>query len=382
MLKVWQQLQSPNATPAKQSLNQRLLQHSPDCTIGVSCLCLLFLQYTIAAGSDLEVPLTTALGQTLDPKLLQLLQPGKVSSNSTSSHPQVVIADISNKHLSVTPADAAAGSSSSSVAHSAMLGSSVTVVLKVRGLAPGLYRLLVPALLLQPPDQLLYSSRHEMVNSTPGAIHIQVLPAIQAAAVAAAVQDPFVPAPATSADGCYSSSTQQTAGSPSWLWAGGSQLDAPEVITQPSALTQLHMTSLSCSTTSGLSVQLAGTPDQIESAQIVAVFGRFLSDTSGISADMLHDTVPWGIDVMGQTPQICGGHGLCDYSSAAKLDSAVAYVLQRRQWEAKARRGCGIRPGSLLDRPSLLVMPVCKNSAASGTSVLRGRFAFGAESLQ
>jgi hypothetical protein len=59
----------------------------------------------------------------------------------------------------------------------------------------------------------------------------------------------------------------------------------------------------------------------------------------------------------------------CSYSTMAKLDSAVAYVLQRRQWESVTGYK---RPGSLLERPSLLVLPYSIRSAAAATSVLRG----------
>eukprot|EP00775_Hariotina_reticulata_P004329 gene4329-4582_t len=111
----------------------------------------------------------------------------------------------------------------------------------------------------------------------------------------------------------------------------------------------------------------SGTPEQLAAVQVVAVFSRFLPDDSvAAAAQLLHAPVA---PSLAPHHRSCGQLSRCSYSSMAKLDSAVAYVLRRRQWEATAGYK---RPGSLLERPSLLVTPCSIRSAASATSVLRG----------
>jgi hypothetical protein len=129
-------------------------------------------------------------------------------------------------------------------------------------------------------------------------------------------------------------------------------MPGPTVL-QPSPNKQLHIASISCSVTDGLSVQLAGTAEQLASVQLVAVFSRFLPDGTTTAAQLgaIHSSngvqgfgFSQGLRAQeggvwdgsgseqglgfGQQPQYCGDYGRCSYSSAAKLDSAVAYVLQ------------------------------------------------------
>jgi hypothetical protein len=134
-------------------------------------------------------------------------------------------------------------------------------------------------------------------------------------------------------------------------------LPGPAVL-QPSPSKQLHIASVFCSATGGLSVQLAGTEEQLSSVQLVAVFSRFLPDGTTTAAQLLQKILPWGDGAygvqgfgfgqglraqaegfevgsgneqglgFGAQPQGCGDYARCSYSSAAKLDSAVAYVLQ------------------------------------------------------
>jgi hypothetical protein len=133
----------------------------------------------------------------------------------------------------------------------------------------------------------------------------------------------------------------------------------PRVL-QPSPSKQLHITSVSCSAMAGLSVRLAGTAEQLSSVQLVASFSRFLPDSTVAASQLLQNVLPWGQGSslfepegfgfnqgltdqalgfgigsgnerglgFGAAPQLCGDFGRCSYSSAAKLDSAVAYVLQ------------------------------------------------------
>jgi hypothetical protein len=286
-----------------------------------------------------------------------------------------VSADISSSHLEVvTPAAAAdsATDNSSSSSGAEVLGSAGLVTLRVQGLAAGLYRLAVPALLLEPPEQAYVgsgwssSNEEQVLNSL---ISIRVLPRTAAAAAAgegseAATEDTEAAAAAAAAAAAVEL--------PPWLWASNiSYLQGPAVL-QPSPSKQLHIASLSCSATEGLSVQLAGTAEQLSSVQLLAVFSRFLPDGTITAAQLLQNTLPWGepplpwVSGFGfnqglrdqasgfgicsgkerglgfeAAPQLCGDYGKCGYSSAAKLDSAVAYVLQVgcNSWSCTIRGG-------------------------------------------
>lgn len=188
-----------------------------------------------------------------------------------------------------------------------------------------------------------------------------------------------------------------------WLYAcpDSSHICGSEpALLQPSPPLQLHLSLITCSTTAGLTLEVTGTEQQLQSAQVLLVFSRFLPDSTVSAAQLLPPQLPWstqqapaqgfgfsqtleaqrsgwGFDGankeglgFGACPQTCGALARCSYSRDAQLDSAVAYVLQRRAWEAS---GGGRRPGVMLDRPSLLLFPHSVRSAAVSTSVLRGK---------
>jgi hypothetical protein len=319
-------------------------------------------------GGTLELPISPAAGQTITAKLLQLVDPEKNSSSDSScqSYPAgaaaaAIAADVSSDHLEVfTAADSS--SSSSSVASG--LGSAGVVTLRVQGLAAGLYCLVVPALQLTPPEQGFVRSGWNS-SSYNGVIRIRVLPSATAAAGEcsdAAALDTGAEADAAEEDTAAAADTAANvdAGGAAadvdedpWLWFESSGDMSGPALLQPSPHKQLHIASVSCSVTDGLLVQLAGTAEQLASVQLVAVFSRFLPDGTTTAAQLgaIHSLngvqcfgfsqglraqaagvwdgsgseQGWGF---GEQPQYCGDYGRCSYSSATKLDSAVAYVLQ------------------------------------------------------
>jgi len=376
------------------------------------------VQYVMAAGATLEIPVTPAAGQAVQASLLQLVSPSLAAGAA-------VVANISTDHLQLLNTSTAADSSSSSGARgdvissssSSSLGCGSAVTIKVEGLAVGSYALIIPGLLLRAPSTGGSGRSWDNARCQPGAmtVDILVLPAATTtgAAAAAAAGDTRPGSATGHAAGAASHGSGPTvAGGPveaaeaqEWLYAGP---DCPQISRRVPALLcasprqQLHVTSLSCSVTSGLSLQVGGSPQQLQSAQLVLAFSRFLPDHTVQATQLVPPQLFWAsgsassqgfgyssaLDMQRQScsfgsgdeaglgygccPQACGGLARCSYSEDAKLDSAVAYVLQRRQWEAS---GGGRRPGVLLDRPSLLVFPHSVRSAAVSTSVLRGRTA-------
>lgn len=366
-------------------------------------------QYVLAEGTTLEVPITPPAGQAVTATLLQLVSPA-LTADSGSAVPTtdaVVVADVTQAHLHLHPAADTLGSSSSSTRSAAgggacsssssssnVLGCGGPITISVQGLAAGLYRLLLPGLLLQPPDGSTVGWSQQ-ANWSSTAVHIHVLPAAVTSSSSTAGRADGgsggdIPTATLAAD---TSSTQEQ-----WLYASPdfSSIDSSQpVLLQPSLPRQLHITSLTCSVAAGLSLQVAGPGELLPTVQVVLVFSRFLPDTTVSAAQLLPPQLPWNSTAgfgfspplsdqcsrwgfesgsrqglgYGACPQSCGSTASCTYSQDAKLDSAVAYVLQRRQWE---EAGGGRRPGVLLDRPSLLVCPHSVRSAAVPTSVLRG----------
>ena len=162
----------------------------------------------------------------------------------------------------------------------------------------------------------------------------------------------------------------------------------PPMLVPPSLAHPLVISSATCSPAVGLYIQIQGlnpttattqglaeAPDAT-TAEVIAVFTRYLPDTTCEAAPQAPTSSSSSNGGLGVNPmdvgltQPCGGATAATYSDSIKLDSAIAYVLQRRQWQAKKRGQ--IRPGSLLDRPSLLVNPKRVKSAASKVSVIKG----------
>lgn len=365
------------------------------------------LQYIIAEGSSLEVPITPPAGQTVTATLLQLVSPAIAAKahGSSAAADAAVAADITATHLQLqpTPLGNSNGGSGSS-----LLGCGGLTKLKVQGLKAGLYRLLLPALLLKPTGGGVGSMWDHSVRSSSMAVHIHVLPAAVTARTAGTSSADRGGSAGADTTATADASTQQQ-----WLYAGPdfSSIDSNKqqpLLLQPSLPQQLHVTSLSCFVMSGLSLQVTGPDQLLSTAQVLLVFSRFLPDSTVSAAQLLPPQLPWstgsspspafgfnpsladqvlswGFDGgnreglgYGACPQPCGSPASCTYSQDAKLDSPVAYVLQRRQWEAS---GGGRRPGVLLDRPSLLVFPHSVRSAAAATSVLRGKACLGLGSL-
>jgi hypothetical protein len=373
-------------------------------------LCLLLrLQYVLTEGSTLEVPITPPPGQLVTATLLQLVSPAIANAfcGGTTASEAVVAANITSAHLQLHPAPTSSSSDAVAAAgRSLLLGCCGTTTIKIGGLAAGLYRLVLPGVMLRPPSPDGYSSNggvgsqwDQRMESSSMAVHIHVLPAAATAGnsvqtVSAAGDEIGVAAGAAAAD----DSTDER-----WLYAGPDHSSIDRVqptLLQPSLPQQLHITSLTCSVTSGLSLQVAGADQLLGTAQVLLVFSRFLPDQTVQAAELVPPQLPWGTDSApaggfgfnlalgsqrqgwgfdsgdkrglgyGACPQACGASSTCSFSTDTKLDSAVAYVLQRRQWEAA---GGGRRPGVLLDRPSLLVFPHSVRSAAVSTSVLKGK---------
>jgi hypothetical protein len=383
-------------------------------------------------GGSLEVPITPAAGQSLQASLLHLVSPAvAASSNSTRSspaHEAAVATDVTSTHLQLsnttTATDAGTtGSSDSSISSSTAMSSGLLGCveprrIRIQGLAAGLYRLVLPAVLLRPPSgSQLGSNWDQGLEARHMAVHRDVLPSASADAAAPTERSSAgrsgvvsTPDPAAGVQaGGQDKQEQETAGvtvQQQWLYAspGGSNSNGGEpALLQPSAPRQLHITSLTCSATAGLSLEVSGSEQMLQTAQVLLVFSRFLPDDSTPAAQLLPPQLPWqspsttsggfgfspslpeqnaswgfarglpqGLGYAG-APQSCGVSAGCSYSTDGKLDPAVAYVLQRRQWE---EAGGGRRPGVLLDRPSLLVFPHSVRSAAVSTSVLRGKLGF------
>jgi hypothetical protein len=154
--------------------------------------------------------------------------------------------------------------------------------------------------------------------------------------------------------------------------------DGPEVLLVPSSPPKpLSITSASCSPSQGLAVELRGSQAQLESAQVTAVFVRHIPDTTVEAAVRPAAAVqqygsPEGSEGPAQGWDLpllpCSGSGSCSYTDSVRVDSAVAYVMQRRQWRAAN----SLRAGMLLERPSLLVNPRKVRNVAAATTVLRG----------
>lgn len=382
------------------------------------------LQYVMREGGTLKVPITLAAGQSLQASLLHLVSPAvAASSNSTRSspaHEAAVAADITLTHLQLgttttTDAGTTGSSDSSSTAMSmGLLGCVEPRRIRIKGLAAGLYSLVLPAVLLRPPSgSQLGSNWDQGLDARHMAVHIHVLPPASADAAAltersSAGRSDVVSTPDPAAgvqEVGQEKQEQETTGvavQQQWLYASpdGSNINGGEqALLQPSALRHLHITSLTCSATAGLTLKVSGSEQQLQTAQVLLVFSRFFPDESNPAVQLLPPQLPWqspstpsggfgfspslqeqnaswgfarglpqGLGYAG-APQSCGVSAGCSYSTDGKLDSAVAYVLQRRQWE---EAGGGRRPGVLLDRPSLLVFPHSVRSAAAATSVLRG----------
>jgi hypothetical protein len=334
------------------------------CCYPAAALLVYVLQYTMLVGGTLELPISPASGQTVTAKLLQLDDPGKSSSSSSSCQgcydaaaAAAIAADVSGGHLEVVTAvgnSAADSKSSSGSVASCSLGSAGVVTLRVRGLAAGLYCLVVPALLLQPPEQAFVGTGWNNSNNN-SMIRIRVLPSATAAvgegSDAAAVDAEAAADTAAAAGGTAADVDEYET---PWLWCeSAGDMPGPAVL-RPSPNQQLHIASISCSARDGLSVQLAGTAEQLASVQLIAVFSRFLPDgTTTAQLGIIH--TPYGFPGFGfgfrqglgaqavsvwdgsgneqglgsgVQPQCCGEYGRCSYSTAAKLDSAVEYVLQ------------------------------------------------------
>jgi hypothetical protein len=379
------------------------VQHVPLC-----------LQYVMAEGGSLEIPITPAAGQPIAATLLQLVSPAvaNASSSASSAEHALVAADVSTAHLQLLQAaprgaDGVAAVPAAALSGSSGLGSGSTVTIRIQGLAAGLYRLVLPGLALQPCRSGGAGAGWGGSSQTSHvAVHIHVLPASVQHTSAAAVAE----APSTAHEAAEVTSTGvdvACSAGPSvqqeWLYACSDSIyvaTSQPALLQPSPLQQLHLSSLTCSTTAGLTLQVTGTEQQLQSAQVLLVFSRFLPDATVSAAQLLPPQLPWstqqapaqgfgfspalevqrsgwGFDGSdkeglgyGACPQRCGGVARCSYSRDAQLDSAVAYVLQRRAWEAS---GGGRRPGVMLERPSLLLFPHSVRSAAVSTSVLRGK---------
>eukprot|EP00879_Flechtneria_rotunda_P002126 GHRR01002308.1.p1 GENE.GHRR01002308.1~~GHRR01002308.1.p1 ORF type:complete len:2960 (+),score=1151.97 GHRR01002308.1:374-9253(+) len=347
-------------------------------------------QYTMAVGGQIKLAIAAAAGQSLTACLLQLVDPAKCSNSSSCSFECAAIAaDATAEHLQIISSTGSNGGSSHNVATgvgSICLGATSLATVRVQGLSAGLYRLIAPALLLQPPTAVF-----KQLQQARQVIHIIVLPAVSAAATEDTGGTEIDTAHAAEASGTAAPSTVSAEAAPAgdgvsgvpqnphtWLYAAESQHTAGPAVLRPSASQQLQIMSVSCSVALGLSVQLSGTVDKLASGRVLVAFSRFMPDATMQPTDLLPGA---GIGCETLEPferfgssgaQFCGDYGECKYSNSAKLDSAIAYVLQRRLWEEGRGALGGRRPGSLLERPSLLVQPRVVGSAASATSVLRG----------
>jgi hypothetical protein len=368
----------------------------------------------MAEGKSLEIPMTPAAGQSVAATLLQLVSPAVASASSSVSSAQeaLVAADISAAHLQLLQAAPQQDGGSSVSSGSSGLGCGSTVTIKIKGLAAGLYRLVLPGLALHPCSRNGAGAGSQWqgsgswgVQSSYSAVHIHVLPAaVQHTPPAAAGNTrPAAEAPAETATGANLAGDAGPSRQQEWLYAcpDSSHFCGSEpALLQPSPPQQLHLSFLTCATTAGLTLEVAGTEQQLQSAQVLLIFSRFLPDSTVNTAQLLPPQLPWstqhtsaqgfgfsqtleaqrsgwgfdGSDKEGlgfeACPQPCGALARCSYSRDVQLDSAVAYVLQRRAWEAA---GGGRRPGVMLDRPSLLLFPHSMRSAAVSTSVLRGK---------
>lgn len=316
------------------------------------------MQYTIPIGSTLDLPLNPAAGQTLSARLLQLVEVHKGRRGPTGVLNADIHADISDSHLEILSST----DSPAAAADGGCLGTGGTVILRVNGLAAGLYRLVVPSLMLEPPERGVafggsgWGSTH---GSDDMAVHILVLPSTAASATDAEEGTGVMGVDAAAADventgvvhedqataaaaPTKSAAAPGAADQPAWLWASALPCSDEPAVTQPSPAQQLHITSLTCSAESGLSIRLAGTQQQLGSVQLVAVFSRFLHDSTVSATQLLPQNQVFRFSAMagyGQglrfgdaAPQACGDYGRCSYSKVAKLDSAVAYVLQVGCW--------------------------------------------------
>jgi hypothetical protein len=164
-----------------------------------------------------------------------------------------------------------------------------------------------------------------------------------------------------------------------YLYNKGLGEDDLPVLISPSLPQPLIISAAACSPAVGLHIQIQGlnptsntsdTTTEQGSAEVIAVFTRHLPDSTCQAKPLPPDSSGSGGD-LGFVPQWpCGGPSPAAYSNSIKLDSAIAYVLQRRQWLGRSRGK--LRPGSLLERPSLLVNPKCVMSAASKVTVIKG----------
>lgn len=134
------------------------------------------------------------------------------------------------------------------------------------------------------------------------------------------------------------------------------------LLAQAGDLHPLQILSASCSASGGLEVRLGGAPTTLQHARLDVTFHRFLPEDSKTAR-------PRSLRNGGEgQPQTCTGDERSAYSESVQLDSALLYVLQRRQ--AVAERGP--RPGNLLQKPSLLVHARQTQDAAAANSVIRG----------
>lgn len=263
--------------------NAQLLPMAVDI-VGYICACPLScfsLQYTVAAGAQLALPLRLAAGQSPAESavLLQLALPSVSPFYTTCPQDAPVVADITQQHLRLQTKndamDSIQGTSSSRTPQpTQVLGAGDAVMLLIQGLATGAYRLIVPALWLQSDSAAAAQGwRDEGVLKE---IHIVVLPLISTAAAAAA---PAPPCKDPAAEAVNTIAERKL------LWAAGSSQSPPSALLLPPSLPeQLSITSCCFSTSEGLRVKVAGSGEQLSAVQVVAVFSRFLPDESVAAA--------------------------------------------------------------------------------------------------
>jgi hypothetical protein len=251
------------------------------CTCPSSCFS---VQYTMAAGTQLALPLRLAAGQSPAESavLLQLALPSVAPFYTTCPQDAPVVADITQQHLRLQikndAMDSIQGTSSSRTAQpTQVLGAGVAVMLLIQGLATGAYRLIVPALWLQSNSAAAAQGRRD--EGVLKEIHIMVLPLISTATAAAAAAAPTPPCKDAAAEAVNTIAERKL------LWAAGSSQSPPSALLLPLSLPeQLSITSCCFSMSEGLRVKVTGSGEQLSAVQVVAVFSRFLPDESVAAA--------------------------------------------------------------------------------------------------